>query len=345
MAAGTSTGNSIVTMISYAQNREDVLLERVFADQAEGFYLDVGANQPLWDSATKHFYERGWHGINVEPGRVFEMLVADRARDVNLNLALSDRDGVITFYEFPASEGLSTCVLAEAEARRQQQGLEFLERTVPVRTLASLCAEYVDRTIDFMSIDVEGHELPVLTGGDWKRWRPRIVIVESTLPTKHDASHHQWEHLLLENAYHFAHFNGVNRFYVRSEDAQLAQALQTPPNVLDDFIPYAQAAQAADFRHEIAQLEARTAVIPRLEAQLAEFEWLGPFSIGVARRIHELAQHHPRVARCVRRLLGIEDSQTEPYRAPCEIESPHGAANPESSGDVSNHEHHPRQAA
>ena len=54
-------------MVSYAQNHEDVLLRRVFPDEPNGFYIDVGANDPVRDSVTKHFYDRGWHGINIEP--------------------------------------------------------------------------------------------------------------------------------------------------------------------------------------------------------------------------------------------------------------------------------------
>ena len=58
-------------MISYAQNYEDVVLERCFKDVPAGFYIDVGAWDPLEHSVTHHFYERGWHGINIEPNPEF----------------------------------------------------------------------------------------------------------------------------------------------------------------------------------------------------------------------------------------------------------------------------------
>ncbi len=54
-------------MVSYAQNGEDVVLARVFGDRRAGFYVDVGAGHPVVDSVTKHFYDLGWRGINVEP--------------------------------------------------------------------------------------------------------------------------------------------------------------------------------------------------------------------------------------------------------------------------------------
>jgi len=54
-------------MISYAQNFEDVILERIFKDKESGFYVDIGACHPVYDSVTYHFYLKGWSGINVEP--------------------------------------------------------------------------------------------------------------------------------------------------------------------------------------------------------------------------------------------------------------------------------------
>ena len=56
-----------MTMISYAQNHEDVLLQRVFPECEDGFYIDVGASDPIVDSVTKHFYDRGWPASTSSP--------------------------------------------------------------------------------------------------------------------------------------------------------------------------------------------------------------------------------------------------------------------------------------
>ena len=40
-------------MISYAQNFEDVVLNRVFHDVKDGRYIDVGAYDPVIDSVTR----------------------------------------------------------------------------------------------------------------------------------------------------------------------------------------------------------------------------------------------------------------------------------------------------
>ena len=95
-------------VISYAQNFEDVMLNRVFADQTTGFYIDVGAMDPVLDSVTKTFYDRGWTGINIEPdARSFASVAAARERDINLNVAVGDKPEVRSFYNFD-TEGIST---------------------------------------------------------------------------------------------------------------------------------------------------------------------------------------------------------------------------------------------
>src|SRR5947208_10141555 len=89
-------------MLSYAQNAEDVVLERVFADLEEGFYVDVGASAPVDDSVTFHFYDRGWRGVNVEPDpQDYEQLAALRPRDANLRAAVGSGVEPLAFYPSP----------------------------------------------------------------------------------------------------------------------------------------------------------------------------------------------------------------------------------------------------
>ena len=96
-----------MSFVSYAQNFEDVLLHRVFGGQDTGFYVDAGAYHPVVGSVTKAFYDRGWSGINVEPGSVFAELAAGRPRDVNLQMAVGDRAGEAVFIENEADRGTS----------------------------------------------------------------------------------------------------------------------------------------------------------------------------------------------------------------------------------------------
>jgi FkbM family methyltransferase len=226
-----------MSMISYAQNREDVLLHRLFPAPA-GFYLDVGAADPVEYSVTKWFYDHGWSGVNVEPQPgYFEALRAGRPRDTNLNVGLSDAPGTVTLYEAPDKPGWSTMEPVVADEFRAQ-GIELVERRIAVLTLAEVCERYARGPIDFLKVDVEGHESHVLRGADFTRWRPRVVLVEATEVGRPVLNHEKWEPLLLAADYKFATFDGLNRYYVRAEDEDLIPRLQVPPNVFDDFVPW-----------------------------------------------------------------------------------------------------------
>lgn len=221
-------------LISYAQNREDVVLARGFSDDYKGFYVDVGAWDPVAESVTKLFYDRGWRGLNIEPSPDrLAAFVEDRPEDVNLGLGVADRQGEATFFEI-ADTGWSTFV-EELAHKYADEGAQVTPMTVELTTLAALCEEHVgDRVIDFLKVDVEGEELAVLTGADFTRFRPRIVVVEAIGPIQ---NHHAWEPILLNAGYRFVLFDGLNRFYVREEDPELNEVVAAPANVFDDFVP------------------------------------------------------------------------------------------------------------
>ncbi len=218
---------------SYAQNFEDVILARVLTGNT-GFYIDAGANDPEFHSVTKHFYDKGWSGVNIEPHRGFyQRLRAGRPRDVNLNMGLSDRETVVTFHEEPSGTGVSSLTEIFAD---WNVGKTVEDRPIAVTTLARICEQYADRQIDFLKIDVEGVERPVCEGGDWVRYRPRIVLIEAPWTEYFE----DWDSWFQARDYLFAYFEGINRFYVRSEDRDLIPTLAVPYNSLDRAIPYQQ---------------------------------------------------------------------------------------------------------
>lgn len=323
----------MIKMVSYAGNREDVMLRRLFPEETSGFYVDVGAGHPLQFSVTKHFYDRGWRGINVEPApRQFAELEKDRTEDVNLNVALAAAEGTVTFYEFPPEyAGWATASKEEATRHLTEDGVSFTERQVPVTTLAVVCQKYVIGEIDFLSVDVEGLEQQVLQGADFSRWRPRVCVIEATVPATNIPTHDRWEHLLLDADYKFAYFDGLNRFYVRAEDPALLDRFDTPVSCLDEYEPYEylwqmkyysrQLAASRVLREESDQAAAAAAAAQHeLRAQLLQMQASleealatpvhrtgdpGPLAIAVARRLSAAAQRVPRIAGTARIALRL----------------------------------------
>jgi FkbM family methyltransferase len=256
-------------MISYAQNFEDVMLARVFQDRTDGFYVDVGAGDPVDLSVTKWFYDLGWSGINIEPNSTFyPKLLDERPRDVNLNCGAGATEGEAQYFQLLENE-LSSFD-SDARARAEATGMAVVQRTVSVLPLTRILDRYSNgRPIDFLKIDVEGWEREVLTGLDLQRYRPTIIIMEASLPTTRIESHSKWEDLLTRSEYSAVHFDGLSRFYLPSERMDLKIHFRLPPNVFDDFKPWKQTASEnllATFRTEAARLSTTFADMPRAAA-------------------------------------------------------------------------------
>jgi FkbM family methyltransferase len=207
--------------LSYAQHLEDYHLSRVFGDQASGFYVDVGAGHPVADNVSCWFYLRGWRGIVVEPQADLAALYAHvRPRDAVERCALGRARGEVAFHAVERLHGFSTTV-EQFAARASDFGAGYHTERVPMETLAALCEKHgVDR-IDFLKIDVEGAEGEVLAGGDWSRFRPRVVVCEAVAPGSMADNWSEWEPILLAAGYQFVLHDGLNRWYVAREDAEL----------------------------------------------------------------------------------------------------------------------------
>lgn len=223
--------------VSYAQNMEDILLDRLFGDEV-GTYMDVGACYPTGHNNTYFFYLRGWRGTTVEPIPWMRPLFEQhRPEDRHLSVAAWHENGDVPFHEVPDNIGLSTFSPEIAEGYRAR-GLHVVERRLPMRTVASIVDEFAIDPPDILSIDTEGTEEHVLRGVPFDRWRPRVLVVESTFPQSTRPSHESWEPLVLSQGYHFAAFNGVNRFYLRADQAHLLERFATPVSALDDYVGF-----------------------------------------------------------------------------------------------------------
>jgi FkbM family methyltransferase len=211
--------------LSYAQNLEDYHLSLAFAGQPTGTYIDIGGGHPVAGSVSFWFYERGWRGIVVEPQEPLAALHRQvRPRDTLVTSLIGRENGSAELFVVERLHALTTTVAAYAD-NAKNYGAGVRSVTVPAMTLAELCASHGVETIDFLKIDVEGAEADVIAGGDWRRYRPKVVLVEAIKPLSGEPAWDAWEGMLLAQGYRFVLFDTLNRFYVAQEHPDILARL------------------------------------------------------------------------------------------------------------------------
>lgn len=167
--------------ISYSQLAEDLMLrdfmvESVLNPDYSGFWVDIGAHDPVRYSNTKIFSDMGWRGINVDAlPEAIERFKRCRKRDINLNLGVGPADGELPYYMFP-DHAINTFDKAIAD---RQPGLKGV-RNIKMLTLEHVLDKYLPagQHIDFLTIDAEGFDFKILQSNNWEKYRPDYVLVE-----------------------------------------------------------------------------------------------------------------------------------------------------------------------
>lgn len=170
---------------SFSQHGEDRVLELLFT--ALGIkhptYIDIGCNHPVLGSNTFGMYLAGSHGVCVDAD---EELCRDfskaRPRDtvVNAGIAFSE-EREADFYIFPKNyTGLNSFSKEEVAVREKEMNIKVRKvARVPLMSVNELFAKYCPATPDFMSLDIEGLDYSVLQSMDLKRYRPKVICVET----------------------------------------------------------------------------------------------------------------------------------------------------------------------
>lgn len=222
-------------IVSYAQNFEDVILWRALGHIPNGTYVDVGAHHPDIDSVSRAFHDHGWHGVHVEPGPEVAQLLRDkRPGDMVVQAIVSNERGVRPFYETPGG-GLSTADREVADFHLGQHHAPVAVTSVVSITLDDVLDQVPGDDIHWMKIDVEGFERQVLQSWQTSPRRPWIVVVEATYPKTRTPTYGDWEDIVLSKGYSFAYDDGLNRFYLSNNHAELRESLIYPPNIFDEF--------------------------------------------------------------------------------------------------------------
>ena len=163
---------------TYSQYGEDLAVEKYLEEIDNGFYVDLGCFHPIQYNNTILLYQKGWRGINIDINEFsIKLFNFCRPDDLNLNLAVSDKNGEIDFYYQKKLSLLST--IKKSRCNFSFQG-KINKKKILSQTLTKALddSKYKNRQIDFLDIDIEGADLDALKSLDFFRYSPKLICVE-----------------------------------------------------------------------------------------------------------------------------------------------------------------------
>ena len=200
----------------FPDEAENRLKEEFFGSSFKGFFVEVGANDPRRLSQTWHFEQSGWVGILIEPQPdLAERLRSERTARVYAVACSSPANSGKRMTLHMA--GIYSSLNPDFFARdMRREGLS----EVPIRTLDEILTEAnAPAPLDFVSVDVEGHEIEVLSGLGIERWQPRLILIEDLVL---DLRLHRY---MQSRAYKWVRRTGLNSWYVPAAAPMLVDVL------------------------------------------------------------------------------------------------------------------------
>ena len=160
--------------ISYSDGGIDLIIEHYFRNKKKGVYIDVGAYHPVMGNNTFKLFNKGWSGINIDLDfHTIDIFNNFRPNDDNIISAVSDTIEKKKLYFHHNRSAINTL-------EKNKGGKSKEIREIQTNTLNNIIknSQYKESEIDFVSIDVEGHEIKVINGFDLKKYSPKIVVIE-----------------------------------------------------------------------------------------------------------------------------------------------------------------------
>tara|TARA_B100001057_G_scaffold499090_1_gene608474 strand:+ start:6376 stop:7125 length:750 start_codon:yes stop_codon:yes gene_type:complete len=185
----------------------DMMADEFFKKKTKGFYIDVGCHQPILNNNTYRLYKRGWTGINIDLDfNTIDMFNFFRKKDLNIQAGVSDTIEEKNLYFFHNRSAINT--LSKLTGKKAKEVRKITSTTL---NLIIENSRFKDLEIDYISIDVEGHELNVLKGLDFKKYKPKLVILELIDPSIKEFHQQKIQNIINSEIYN----------YMKNEDYKL----------------------------------------------------------------------------------------------------------------------------
>jgi len=167
----------------YSQDNQDyIVYNNFFKNKKDGIFCDVGGNHPLNINNTRYFEELGWSGYVFEPLPHMKPLWEKHRKAKFFPFGASDKEDKLTFSIVKNTTGWEDMLSFVKDTRDEDYGYETEEIIIKVKPLKEVFEKENITHIDYMSIDVEGHELNVLRGIDFEKVRINVLTIENNPP-------------------------------------------------------------------------------------------------------------------------------------------------------------------
>ena len=153
----------------------DKLLDELFEEKTDGFYIELGANDGLFQSNTAYFeFYRNWNGILIEPSLLgYKKCKKNRPNSITLNKACVSNSykEKYVYGDFKDNHAMGS-INGKRLKRKSQVRIE-------ATTLESILDTHLNNnSIDFLSLDTEGYEYNILEGLNFDKYRPKYMLIE-----------------------------------------------------------------------------------------------------------------------------------------------------------------------
>ena len=161
---------------------EDKYIIELFDKNFKGKFLDVGCYHPTRHNNTYKMYKNGWSGMNIDLNPLtIELFNFMRPRDININSGVSDAEIEKKLYfidELNTQNTLDNNQLNFLKDHHNIKDSEILEKKIKTRNLNNILDDYKFYNIDFMNLDIEGHELKVLETLNFNKINLKYLCIE-----------------------------------------------------------------------------------------------------------------------------------------------------------------------
>lgn len=161
----------------FSQNGEDIILLSLF--KRPGFYVDVGAHDPIIKSNTYMLHQKGWSGINIDPnGLTIDRFNTKRPSDQNVRALISNESNSFEYLHY--NEPAVNCISSERRSKIDKKYKLLKTEKINSLKLSDVfnSAKIPESGIDVLDVDCEGHDLSVLQSNDWGKYRPKVILAE-----------------------------------------------------------------------------------------------------------------------------------------------------------------------